>query len=183
MQHLIAPSKTISKKAITLWRITNSISFVISIMVLGTLLFMANYYEWFEWIKVIIYVAFAYAIIKSGIFNIFIKPIYLQKTWRYEVDEQFVQIKSGYLQRHHTIIPTSRIEYVVTDQGPLLRKFQLSQITIGTIASSHIIPALPNDEAENLKMKIAHLAQIVTEDIQENEVIISTQGEMGDSND
>lgn len=84
----------------------------------------------------------------------------MQRTWRYEIDEDFIQLKHGFLNRHHTIVPMSRVEYVNTEQGPLLRRFELSVLTIGTLASTHEIPALTLTEATIVRNKIARLAQI-----------------------
>lgn len=88
------------------------------------------------------------------------QPIYLQRTWRYEIEEQHIQIKHGLFSKHHLIIPMSKVQYVNTNQGPLLRRYGLSTITIGTIASSHEIPAITEEEATALRNRIAQLANI-----------------------
>lgn len=153
------PSEKISKKAVTLWRIENGITGLIQLLVLGGLLFAYYYFNWYSWVSYILFIIIGYIILKI-IFKITIYPIYLQRTWRYEIDKDHIQIKYGYFHRYHVIIPMNRVEYVNTNQGPLLRKFGLSSITIGTIASSHDILAIPVEEAKEVRNKIALLAQI-----------------------
>lgn len=159
MYDIPEPTQKISPKAITVWRIRDAFSKGITLLILGAILFATYFFHWYEWIALILYIIIAYTLLK-GLYQLTIKPVYLQRTWRYEINADFIQIKSGFLYRQHIIVPMSRVEYVNTDQGPLLRRFGLASITIGTIASSHEIPALPVGEAEQLRGKIAHLAKI-----------------------
>lgn len=163
MYDIPEPTQEISPKAIAVWRIRDAFSKGITILILGAILFATHFFNWYEWIALILYMLIAYTLLK-GIYQLTIKPVYLQRTWRYDIDPDFIQIKSGFLYRQHAIVPMSRVEYVNTDQGPLLRRFGLASITIGTIASSHEIPALPVAEAEQLRGKIAHLAKIELND-------------------
>ncbi|MCM2677208.1 PH domain-containing protein [Alkalicoccobacillus plakortidis] len=161
-QGITLPDQRISKKAVVVWRISSTIAHVITLLVLGTVLFLHWYYDWANWIGYITYVITG-LIILQAIYKIFIYPIYMQKTWRYRVDNEYIQIKHGAIEHVHLLIPMVKVLHVSTSQGPILRKFGLSTITIGTTASSHEIPALPVDEAEDLREKIAMLAK-VTED-------------------
>ncbi|MEI3607004.1 PH domain-containing protein [Pseudogracilibacillus sp. SE30717A] len=168
------PSEKISSKAITVWRIRDSISALIQLIILSILFFAYYYFNWYSWISVILFIIIGY-IILSTIYKLTIYPVYLQRTWRYEIDKDHIQIKHGYFHKYHAIVPMSRVEYVNTNQGPLLRKFGLSSITIGTIASSHDIPALPVEKAKELRNRIVYLAQI--DDSQKNSL------EMDDANE
>src|SRR5690625_2662365 len=157
MQAIPEPSQKISPKAITVWRISDAISKSVTLLILFALLFLQRYFYWYNWIAIILYILISYTILKA-VYQLTIKPVYLQRTWRYEIDKNHIQLKHGFFHRHYTIIPMSRVEYVNTDQGPLLRKFGLSSVTIGTIASSHDIPAITVEEAKNLREKIVYLA-------------------------
>jgi len=90
----------------------------------------------------------------------FINPFLLYKNWRYDVDEEFLQLKSGVLYEEHQLVPMTKIQSVATKQGPLLRKYGLCSISIETMGSSHTIPALPKDVAIKLRNQIAHYAKI-----------------------
>lgn len=159
IQEIPEPSQKISPKAITVWRISSFLSNSITLIILIIILFFKNYFDWYSWIGIFVYIVIGYVLLRN-IYKLTIYPIYLQRTWRYEIDENHIQIKHGFLHKHHTIVPMTRVEYVNTNQGPLLRKFGLSSITIGTIASSHEIPAISEEEAKGVRNKIVHLAQI-----------------------
>ncbi|MBM7583676.1 membrane protein YdbS with pleckstrin-like domain [Bacillus pakistanensis] len=153
------PQQQISQDAVKVWRVSAVITHVISIVILCILLFLDSRYDWYEWLKPVIYILIAIDIIYS-IYGIVLYPYYLQKTWRYEVDERFIQLKHGALERENSIIPMTKVQYVNTNQGPILRKYNLCTITIGTTASSHKIPAITREAAEVLRTKIAIFAQI-----------------------
>lgn len=162
------PTQRISPKASTVWRISSAIFTGGFLIILGILIFLSFYFDWFEWIKITLYIITAITTLNL-IYRLTIYPVYMQHTWRYEIDEDFVQIKYGFINRYHAIIPMSRVEYVNTDQGPLLRKFGLASLTIGTLTSPHEIPALSNDEAAEIRSKIVYLAKIV--DVVEEEPV------------
>ncbi|KYG34334.1 PH domain-containing protein [Alkalihalobacillus trypoxylicola] len=168
------PSQKISKDAIKIWRVTALITHTISILVLGVILFLQQRFEWFDWI---FYVAIILIVIEVlyGIYAAFIRPMLLQKTWRYEVDQEYIQLKHGIFVKVHLIVPMVKVQYVNTNQGPLLRRYQLSTLTIGTTASTHEIPAIPEETAKELRMKIAMLANLseaedIEEEVSEEEV-------------
>ena len=154
------PSQKISPKAVKLWRIHDVITYSIFLCLLGILILLKYHYEWKDWIGFILYLIIGIVIICS-IFEISILPIYRQKTWRYEIDEQYIQLKhGGILMKNYLIIPMTKVQYVHTHQGPLLRKFGLSTVKIGTMASVHEIPAIPDEQATELREDIACLARI-----------------------
>jgi len=157
--HINEPSDTISSKAISVWRISNVLKNSIALILLCILLYLSHTFSWYSWINIILYVMISFVILMA-LYDFFIHPVYLQRTWRYDISEHVVQLKYGFFHKHHIIIPVSRIEYVNTRQGPLLRRYHLSAMTIGTITSQHDIPALEETIARDLRYKIISLAQI-----------------------
>ncbi|UIJ69956.1 PH domain-containing protein (plasmid) [Bacillus cereus] len=154
------PQQKISPNAIKVWRIGDAITYTTTLCILGILLFLQNYYAWKAWVGIICYIIIALLVI-SSIFELSIIPIYRQRTWRYEIDENYIQLKHGGLfMRTHLIIPMAKVQYVNTNQGPILRKFGLSTMQIGTMASEHEIPAISEKKATELREKIAYLAGI-----------------------
>lgn len=168
MHSIPEPTQKISRKAITVWRIRDSIYGLITLLILGVLIYLSFYFTWYQWIQIILGVIFVYRLLNT-LFKITIYPVYLQKTWRYEIDPNYIQIKYGYFHRTHTLVPMNRIEYVNTHQGPLLRKFDLASLTFGTVTSSHDIPAISTDEAKHLREKIVQFAQLEQMNIDEIE--------------
>lgn len=158
-QQIPQPIETISKQAVSVWRISSIISYTITLLILGVLIFLQVYNEWPSWIGYVAYVI-AGLVFLQAIYKIFIYPIYMQKTWRYRVDAEYIQLKYGALEHTHILVPMIKVLHVSTTQGPILRRFGLATITIGTTSSSHEIPALPLQVAEELREKIAVLAKV-----------------------
>ncbi|CAG9606988.1 PH domain-containing protein [Pseudoneobacillus rhizosphaerae] len=162
------PTERISTDAVKVWRISNSLGHLLALIIIAILGFFSNMFGWFDWINIVLYIIGGLAIL-SAVFSIVIEPIYLQRTWRYQIDQQFVQLKHGKWQVKHTLIPMEKVEYVRSEQGPLMRMFNLYKIEIGTTTSNHVIPGIPSEEAKLLKAQIATYAKIQDSDLVEGE--------------
>ncbi|UAL47381.1 PH domain-containing protein [Sutcliffiella horikoshii] len=162
------PSEKIANQAVQVWRISNTIGHGIAIIVLGILLYCSEHFHWYGWIQVTLYIILG-IIVLSAVYSIFIEPVFLQKTWRYEIDEDFVQMKNGKWNESHTLVPMEKVEFVRTEQGPIMRKFDLFNLIIGTTTTQHTIPAIPAEKAKWLKVEIAQLAKVKESDLSERE--------------
>ena len=176
ISHIPEPQKKISKKAINVWRITDLIQNLIGLIIIGSLIFSFHYFNWLNWIGILLYVLLGIGFLVM-IYELTIRPVLLQKTWRYDIDENYIQLKHGFINKHSLIIPMSRVEYVNTNQGPILRYYNLSVLTIGTITSANKIPAIPMQEAEEIRELIIHLAALDSNNIQQTANI---EQELGD---
>ncbi|WNF23482.1 PH domain-containing protein [Mesobacillus jeotgali] len=156
------PQNSISRKAINVWIISEIIQNFIGFAVLGILFYLDDRFLWKEWIGWVLILLLAISI-PAAIWA-FISPYIQYKSWRYEVDEEFVQLKSGVLEEKHLLIPMTKIQSVETVQGPLMRKYGLYSVSIGTMGSTHVIPALPKEEAVSLRNQIAKYAKVKDED-------------------
>ncbi len=85
--------------------------------------------------------------------------------WRYEVSEDYLDIARGIIWRKRFIIPFIRVQNTDTRQGPILRLFGLSSVTVATAAGEHEIPGLRSEEAEQLRDRAAELARLAQEDV------------------
>ena len=164
------PTQKISPDAVKAWRLANVIGESIALIVIAGLLYAGYAFDWKEWIVWILWAVIGLNVL-SAIYSIGIEPVILQKYWRYEVDEEYIQLKHGRFQKHHNLIPMTKVEYVSTNQGPLLRKYGLYDLTIGTVTSSHKIPAIPEAEALALRAKIGFLAKIKDSDEEAAETV------------
>lgn len=152
------PQKRLSKDAVKIWIISETIANMIVFIILGVLFYLDHLFSWKEWIG---WILIGITMI-SVLFTVwsFITPFLLYKSWRYDVDEEFLQLKSGVLNEKHQLVPMTKIQSVATKQGPLLRKYGLYSVSIETMASSHTIPALPKEVAVQLRDQIAHYAKV-----------------------
>ncbi|WP_042357158.1 PH domain-containing protein [Bacillus rubiinfantis] len=165
------PTEKISDDAVTVWRISNIIGHSIVMLVISALYICAKIFHWYDWIVIVLLVLGGITIL-SAIYEIGFQPTFLQRTWRYEIDEQFVQLKHGRCNVSHTIIPMEKVEYVRTEQGPILRRYRLYSIEIGTTATSHTIPAIPEQKAIELKAQIAVYAKLTDQAVLEGEHVV-----------
>ena len=97
--------------------------------------------------------------------SIFLTPYLSWKNWRYAIDEKEIDLKRGILFKTRTLIPLSRVQHVDTRQGPLLRWYNLSSVTISTAATTHEIPALDSVLADRVRRQISTYARLAEEDV------------------
>lgn len=158
---LAEPQNRISERALTVWRITALIATMIFALLTGGLIVFIVLFDWpvfIALIAVLLLIVFAYT-------TIYLIPLIRWRRWRYEVREQEIELQHGVLFITRTLVPMVRVQHVDTKQGPLLRKYQLATVTISTAATVHEIPALPVEEAEELRVYISQLARVADEDV------------------
>ncbi|WP_338752864.1 PH domain-containing protein [Bacillus sp. FJAT-52991] len=158
---MIEPRKRISKKALTVWRISGIINTLIVWLLLiggGVFTFMKDGPLWVIGVLVL-----------TGVLTIYLCVYLLPKLrwnrWRYDVREQEIELQHGVVITRRTLIPMIRVQHVDTEQGPILRKYGLAGITISTAATIHEIPAVEMEEAEEMRKMISALARVATEDV------------------
>ncbi len=155
------PARQISRRALTLWRIYGMIQFAITLVVGAALVVAIVRWEWPLWI---VWIATAILVLEL-IFSVWLLPSLKWRRWRYEVTEQDVELQHGILLITKTLVPMVRVQHVDSEQGPLLRKFRLATISISTAATVHKIPALDEQEAEELRQSISALARVAEDDV------------------
>ncbi len=144
------PKKTISKKAITYWRILDSITYLLFVFIFTLLLFLNMYFSWPPFILKILVFLFPFSFFWF-IFEIIFRPKIKQKYWRYDIDEECIQIKTGgFLFKKIRVIPLNKVYYIDKTENFILRRYQLTNIKIGTLTNIHEIPAIPQKEAIKL---------------------------------
>ena len=158
---LSQPHKRISERALTVWRITGFIITFFLLFFLGGVMTIIVLFDWPAWIGI---VAIIFFLLTASIV-IFLVPHLRWKHWRYEVREQEIEIQRGIFVIKSTLVPMVRVQHVDTEQGPLLRKYNLATVTISTAATVHGIPALDVEEAEEMRHAISRLARVADEDV------------------
>lgn len=160
MYVLKEPTQRISLDAIKVWRITDGVTTIIFLGILGFLLYLDYSYQWHSWIGLVIYLLIGITCV-SGIIELLIVPVYKQKTWRYDMDSNCIQLKhGGAFKKTHMIIPMNKVYFVDTYQGPILQRYGLATIKIGTVGFVHEIPGLPEKKASEIRNYIAALTEL-----------------------
>ncbi|MEH7181254.1 PH domain-containing protein [Neobacillus vireti] len=155
------PQKRISKEALTVWRISALIIVVISWAVAASVIFFLHKFNVPNWISMIL---IAIELIFTYI-SIFLFPSLRWRRWRYDVREEEIELQEGILIVKRTLIPMVRVQHVDTVQGPILRQYHLASVIVNTAATAHKIPAIEENEAEELRHYISTLARVADEDV------------------
>lgn len=153
------PEKRLAKQVVNVWVINDLIWNGVILMILGVLIFLHFYFTWPVWILWILIGIIGLTLLMM-IWTAYFRPRFLYKNWRHDLDKDFLQIKSGAFFETHKLVPMTKVQSVETSQGPILRKYNLFSLTIETVASSHVIPALPKETAMALREQIAHYAKV-----------------------
>ena len=155
------PLNQISEKGLKVWRLYGMIqtAFILLLAIgVGVLTYI---FEWPWWI----YAIASAVVILFGYFFIYLFPKVRWMRWRYEVRESEIELQHGIFIVKRTLIPMVRVQHVDTAQGPILRKYDLSEITISTAATNHTIPALVAEEADEMRGRISVLARVAEDDV------------------
>ena len=164
MDTISKPKNPIATEAITIWRIGAIITHCISIIVLAGLIWASKTYDWFHWVNIVLWVLLAFDLL-STIWSIVMEPVITQKHWKYSVNADFVSLKHGVFTETSIIIPMTKVQFVKAEQGPLLRKYKLYTLSIGTMRSTHKLPMLLETEALTLRNQIAEHANIKEKEV------------------
>lgn len=148
-------------KGKTVWRIYGLFTTLIWLAI-GIGVSILTYF--LEWPKYIYYIVGLIVVIIALLY-IWLFPNIRWKIWRYEVREQEIEIQSGLFVVTRTLIPMVRVQHVDTAQGPILKKYNLANISISTAATVHTIPFLESEEADVLRARISILARVAEDDV------------------
>jgi uncharacterized protein len=155
------PVNRISEKGLKVWRLYGIMETGLLLLVAigaGVLAYIFEGPWWIYAVASVVVIIFAY-------FFIYLFPKVRWIRWRYEVRESEIELQHGIFIVKRTLIPMVRVQHVDTSQGPILRKYNLAEITISTAATNHTIPALVMVEADELRSRISALARVAEEDV------------------
>lgn len=117
-----------------------------------------------DWIgAVLLFIVIAYAIL-AIVFIVILPPVRYAR-WRFDLTDDYLEIAKGIIWRNRYMIPFIRVQNTDTRQGPILRAFGLSSVTVSTAAGEHSIPGLSSEYADALRDRAAELARIAREDV------------------
>ncbi|UCZ54842.1 PH domain-containing protein [Bacillus shivajii] len=151
------PDQSLAEKTLHVWRIASALEWLFFVLLPIAYYIAKNYF--FITLPNWPLIAMGIILIPLGLLKIFIVPKMQWKRWRYKIYENEVELMFGVFVVRRIIIPMIRVQHVDTKQGPLLRHYGLSSVTISTAATVHEIPGLEDDKANQLRDHIAQLAR------------------------
>ncbi|RAL26931.1 PH domain-containing protein [Thermoflavimicrobium daqui] len=152
--------KKLSPSAIRAWTITNLIgTLVILVIAVGVTIFF-DLFDQYPKIMITIFSIIGVV----GILSISILPRLVWKYYAYAITQKEVFIRSGIIFMEKTFIPMIRVQHVTTEQGPILRMFDLANLVIYTAGGdSFEIPAIKVSEADELRVQIMEWVKVEDE--------------------
>ena len=155
------PIYQLPEKARTVWQlygIMYTAMMLIFTIAVGVVVMKFNWPQWILWIVIVL------TIFVGGLWIVFF-PNIRHKVWRFEVREQEIEIQSGLFVVKRTLIPMVRVQHVDTEQGPILKRYNLANISISSAATTHTIPMLLTEDADLLRERISVLARVAEDDV------------------
>ncbi|WP_117160936.1 PH domain-containing protein [Paraliobacillus sp. X-1268] len=156
-----SPKERIAEDAIKAWQLNATLMALIPLIVTITLFVLANIFSFSYWYAIGLLVV----TIVESIITIFLIPKIRWNRWRYQIYDQEIYIQHGIIIVTRTLVPMIRVQHVDTKQGPILKRYGLSSLTISTAATTHEIPALLEEEASALRDQISELARVEQDDV------------------
>jgi membrane protein YdbS with pleckstrin-like domain len=159
---LSQPASTLPRKSFTAWRVSTALfSLLLLFIPLVIWLYPLRNGGGTSWLLI---ASTVLILIAAGLSVVFLPAIRWER-WRYEVDEHEIDLQRGIIIVTRTLVPVKRVQHVDTRQGPILRNYGLSDVTISTAATTHRIPALDDETAGQVRDEISKFARLAKEDV------------------
>ena len=160
------PTERLDPRIKSVWRINDAIGVAVTFLAccVPFLIVGAVSPENASWAFVVVMAEVALAVAGLVLVLAVLPPIRYAR-WRYQLTPEYLDIACGIVWRKRYIVPFIRVQNTDTQQGPILRAFGLSSVTVSTAAGSHQIPGVDNATAEQLRDRAAELARLAREDV------------------
>ena len=160
------PKYQLDPKMKNVWRINDTLSLFLIFLLLFVPFLIAWVFEGQSeaWLGIVLIIIAALFVLGLVFFLAILPPIRFMR-WRYELFDTYLDIAHGIIWKKRIIIPFIRVQNTDTRQGPIMRAFGLSSVTVSTAAGEHVIPGLDVSVADALRDKAAELARIAQEDV------------------
>lgn len=159
--------KSLDKKGITVMRINALISGVITLLIIG-IIAMFIYPEIENILGKTLIIIISLIILIITLINILVFPKIRYDRYKYLVTDEKIEVKKGLFLITTSIIQIKRIQKIELSNGPIDRKFSLSNVEIYTAAGTVDIKFLSNNEAREISDKVNELLKNKLENKNEN---------------
>jgi membrane protein YdbS with pleckstrin-like domain len=100
-----------------------------------------------------------FAVLAALVVAVLVVPALRWRRWRWDVQDEGIDIRQGTLTIRRTLVPWVRVQHVDTRRGLLEQALGLATVVVHTAAGGHTIPLLDFKDAELLRDRIAELAR------------------------
>ena len=84
------------------------------------------------------------------LFNALVSPYFRFHRYRYQIDEEFIDIREGYLFVKREIVPIQRLHKMETLRGPIDTMFGVAKVKVTTAGGDVVIRFLEQEKAERI---------------------------------
>ncbi|MGW6622983.1 PH domain-containing protein [Nocardia sp. NPDC055002] len=150
---LAEPAWRPSSKAKLLWALENAIGVVVSVVVLGVWAVLDGDRRGWQ-------VLAGLALVVLAVLAVVVIPLWRYAVHRWEVTDEAVYTRVGWLDQESRVAPISRVQTVDTERGPLERILGLATVTVTTASSAGAvkISALDLPVAEETVLRLTAIA-------------------------
>lgn len=146
------PANRVSDRAVSYWRVAAVLGALVFAVPVTIVVSILPVHPWWAWAGV----ALLWVL---GLARVLVMPTYRYRVHRWEVTEDAVFTRSGWISREQRIAPLSRVQTVDSHQSVLMRPFHLSTITVTTASAAGPLRIDCLDE-EVARRTVAELTEI-----------------------
>lgn len=149
----------LSKRALGCMYTASIIGAIVSLAIIG----VANLF-WFipDEIQIGQIVSVVVAVIV--VLNMIISPYFRFHRYSYRIDEEFIDVREGYLFVERNIVPLERLHKMQTLKGPIDRMFKVAKVVVTTAGGDVTLRFLDEEKAEMIAESLGkRINQIVVE--------------------
>ena len=98
-----------------------------------------------------------------------VSPYYRFHRYRYSINEEFIDIREGYITVERNIVPLERLHKMQTIRGPIDRMFKVAKVVVTTAGGDVVLRFVEEEKAEFIAENLGkRINQIVVEQREEN---------------
>lgn len=150
--------KKISPYSVKMWRISGLIGTGIILLIAVGLNIFLDFNALWKYILVISIYGLAVIRLVSSL----VMSKYKYKKFWYEIDEEKIILKFGVITENTVVIPMNRVQYVDTEQGVILRKYNLINLRVYTAGGNYEIPYLEREVGNDVQLSITKVVQEIS---------------------
>lgn len=101
--------------------------------------------------------------------NAIISPYFRFHRYRYKIDEEFIDIREGYLFVTREIVPIERLHKMETIRGPIDTMFGVAKVKVTTAGGEVTIRFLEQEKAERIAEGLGKYVNYIVKEQREND--------------
>lgn len=156
---LAEPAHPPSPKAPLVWAIGAAVPWLVLIVAQLVWFVLDRRLPWLHWLAAAVSVV-------GVVVSVVVVPLWRYRVHRWDIDDQAVYTRSGWLVQERRIAPISRVQTVDTYRGPLDQLFGLANVTVTTASSAGAvrIVALDTPVADRIVAQLTDIAALGEQD-------------------